>query len=169
MGSSSAGHGWVMFPEKTQHLSMQLKNARILFCGQEEEGSKENHLLIKIHQTKIRKFPWMIFSAKPTPSSTCKKCHCLQKGVNCFKLPTVWEATKAGVPYQHPPRPPKPRVLRTQSVPSGRQTHGQGKCKVPAELTLLLTESELGVKHWVSIIGSSWFTWWGTKHVTTYG
>lgn len=48
----------VTFPEKTSILDMstQLRNARIPFCGQEEERSKENHLLIKCIQLESGSF-----------------------------------------------------------------------------------------------------------------
>lgn len=96
MGSSWAGHRWVILPEKNQHLSMQLKNARILFCGQEEEGSKEHHLLIEIHQTKIRKFPWMIVSAKPTPSSTSKNATVCKRELIALSFPQFGRLLKQG-------------------------------------------------------------------------
>ena len=55
-----------------------------------------------------------------------QKCHCLQKCVNCFKLPTVWEAMKQGlVLYQHPPKPPKAHCAENTSSASQGQNSVQ--------------------------------------------
>ena len=109
--------------------STQLRNARILFCGQEEERRKENHLLIKCITLYSGSFLFNWSSLNPSPPPHPKMPLSAKMRVNGIKLPTVWETSEGG---------PIPNIhwgfLRHAD---GDRTHCQWKCKVPAELNLL--------------------------------
>lgn len=153
----------VTFPARASTLdnSVQLRNARIPFCGQEEEGSKENHLLIKcIKLESGSSLEWSLPNPQPPPHAkmplSAKVC------VNCFKLPSLGGYWGRG-PNQHPLRPARHTVRRTRSQQPRDKTHCQETYKVPAELTVLL-RWELGVKPWACVISLSWFILQSTDH-----
>lgn len=118
----------VTFPARASILdnSVQLRNARIPFCGQEEEGSKENHLLIKcIKLESGSSLEWSLPNPQPPPHAkmplSAKVC------VNCFKLPSLGGYWGRG-PNQHPLRPAR------HNCPENTKSAAPGQNSLPRDV-----------------------------------